>query len=80
MAVNSRFAIVLSLAWLGLVSPMLAAEAARADDQQDQNACMADAQIYCGQFIPDRERVAHCLMANRRHISAACRVALKKYK
>jgi len=41
---------------------------------------MADAQIYCGKFIPDRERVAHCLMANRRLISAACRTALKNFK
>ena len=41
---------------------------------------MMDAQTVCGQFIPDRARVAHCLMANRRRISPACRTALKHFK
>jgi hypothetical protein len=41
---------------------------------------MMDAQTYCGQFIPDRGRVAHCLMANRRRISPDCRTALKHFK
>jgi hypothetical protein len=51
-----------------------------ADAQHDQDACMNDATTVCGQFIPDRERVAHCLMANRRLISPACRAALKHFK
>jgi hypothetical protein len=59
---------------------MLAPVTARADAQQDQNACMNDAQTVCGKFIPDRERVAHCLMSNRRRISPECRVALKHFK
>jgi hypothetical protein len=58
----------------------LAPTAVRADAQQDQDACMMDAQTICGQFIPDRDRVAHCLMANRRHVSAGCRVALRRFK
>ena len=41
---------------------------------------MMDAQIYCGQFIPDRVRVAHCLMANRSKITPACREAIKRFK
>jgi len=41
---------------------------------------MSDAQVYCGQFIPDRVRVAHCLMAKRRRISVACRTALRHFK
>lgn len=68
------------LALVGLFCLTLAPTLARADAQQDQNACMTDAQVFCGQFIPDRERVAHCLMANRRRISAACRVALKHFR
>ncbi len=52
----------------------------RADAQQDQDACMMDAQVVCGQFIPDRERVAQCLMANRSKISPACREAIKRFK
>jgi len=57
----------------------LAPVAVRADAQEDQQACMTDAQVICGQFIPDRERVAACLIANRKHISAACREALKHF-
>ena len=64
----------------GLSSLALAPSLGRADEQQDQNACMTDAQVYCGQFIPDRVRVAHCLMANRQRISTACRVALRRFK
>ncbi|MFZ0609463.1 MAG: hypothetical protein WAM75_17500 [Xanthobacteraceae bacterium] len=55
------------------------AAAARAGAQQDQSACMMDAQTYCGQFIPNRVRVAHCLIANRRKISPACREAVKHF-
>jgi len=59
---------------------ILAPVAVRADAQQDQDACMMDAQVVCGQFIPDRERVAHCLMSNRSRISPACREAIKHFK
>ena len=41
---------------------------------------MMDAQVYCGQFIPDRVRVAHCLMANRSKITPACREAIKHFR
>jgi len=72
---NKRISPVLGLFFL-TVAPV----AAMADPQQDQDACMMDAQTVCGQFIPDRERVAHCLMTNRRRISPACRAALKHFK
>jgi len=68
-------AVVLSLSAL-----TFAPIAARADAQQDQSACMMDAQTYCGQFIPDHVRVAHCLIANRRKITPACREAVKRFK
>jgi hypothetical protein len=70
-----RYAAVLAL--LCLV-PQLAAVPARAQD--DHYACMSDAMTVCGQFIPDRERVAHCLMANRNRVSPACRTALKRFR
>lgn len=57
----------------------LAPAAVRADEQQDRTACMSDAMIVCGQFIPDRDRVANCLLSNRNRISAACRDALKRF-
>jgi hypothetical protein len=69
--------VALALVLFGLT---LAPAAVKADPQQDQDACMMDAQIFCGQFIPDRERVAHCLMSNRSRISVACRTALKHFK
>ncbi|MGB7034354.1 MAG: hypothetical protein WBD71_02415 [Xanthobacteraceae bacterium] len=64
---------------LMLSGVMLAPDAARAAAKQDQSACMMDAQTYCGQFIPNRVRVAHCLIANRRKISPACREAVKHF-
>jgi len=68
-------ALILALSGLALWSV-----GARADERADKNACMLDAQTVCGQFIPDRERVAHCLIANRDRISPACRQAIKRFK
>jgi hypothetical protein len=65
---------------LALFCLILIPAAGRAETTQDQSACMLDAQTYCGQYIPDRVRVAHCLMSNRRQISEPCRVALKNFK
>jgi hypothetical protein len=45
-------------------------------EQQNQQACMGDAMMFCGQFIPDRESVAACLISNRTRISQPCRTAL----
>jgi hypothetical protein len=46
---------------------------------EDSGACMQDALSICSQFIPDRERVAACLMSNHHRISVACRNALSHY-
>jgi len=72
-----KFSLVVSF---GLLCLVLAPANAKADAQQDQSACMMDAQAFCGQFIPDRVRVAHCLIANRRKITPACREAVKHFK
>jgi hypothetical protein len=40
---------------------------------------MSDALVVCGQFIPDRERVAACLIANASRISPACAEAIKHF-
>jgi len=45
-----------------------------------QYACMSDAMTVCGQFIPDRGRVAHCLISNRARVSVACRAALTHWR
>jgi hypothetical protein len=50
--------------------------AAKADDRQGENACVNDAMTVCSQYIPDRSRVAGCLINNRTRISPSCRAQL----
>jgi hypothetical protein len=64
---------------LAMLCVALAPVVGRADAQQDQQACVSDAITVCGQFIPDRERVAAYLISNRSHISTACRMALTRF-
>jgi hypothetical protein len=64
---------------IALSALCLAPLGARADEQSDQQACMSDAMTVCGQFIPDRERVGACLVANRARISPACRTAVAHF-
>lgn len=52
------------------------AAVAQPDEEQNQNACINDAMTVCGQFMPDRERVAGCLISNRSRVSAPCRAQL----
>jgi hypothetical protein len=47
---------------------------------EDSQPCIQDAFSICGQFIPDRERVAACLLSNRNKVSPACRSALVHFK
>jgi hypothetical protein len=53
------------------VSP---AAAQRSDDMKGggQHPCAGDAQRICGQFIPDRAKIATCLSQNRSSLSQAC--------
>ena len=39
-------------------------------------ACTGDATQFCGPDIPDEQKIAACLRANRSKISAACRAVL----
>jgi hypothetical protein len=54
-------------------------QARYSESQADRGACMADAFTVCGQFIPDRERVGDCLVANASRVSPACREAIKRF-
>ena len=55
----------------------LAPIASKADDEQaGRKACMMDALTVCAKFIPDRERIASCLVTNRDRISESCRLLL----
>jgi hypothetical protein len=53
--------------------------AASAESQEDQMACMNDAFNVCGYAIPDRDRVAACLVQNISRISGECRAVLARY-
>jgi hypothetical protein len=66
-----------ALAICGLVLASVAARAA--DDEQGRKACMVDALTVCAKFIPDRQRVADCLVANRERISEPCRVLVSAH-
>lgn len=46
---------------------------ALAETEQGRQACFQDAQIHCGNYIPDREQVFQCLMRKKNIISAECR-------
>jgi hypothetical protein len=46
----------------------------------DDNACMGDAFSICGQFIPNRERVAECLFSHRSSVSTPCRISLTHFR
>jgi hypothetical protein len=54
--------------------------AAAAETQEEQQACTNDAFNVCGDFIPDRERVAACLAHNINRISPACRTVMQRYQ
>jgi hypothetical protein len=68
----------LGLALLCLAVVPLTARAE--DDAEGRRACMNDALTVCAQFIPDRERIASCLISNRERISAPCRTLLMVHK
>ena len=71
---GSHFGTTLGLALFGLVFVSFASKAA--NDEQGRKACMYDALTVCAKFIPEREQIANCLMANRERISQSCRLLL----
>jgi hypothetical protein len=69
-----------SILTLALLAFAAAPAAAQPNAQEDQNACMNDAMTVCSQFIPDRERVAGCLINNRTRISPPCRAQMAHWR
>jgi hypothetical protein len=65
-------ALTVALFYLALIP----SAAMAVDDQEARKACMMDALTVCAKFIPDRDRIAGCLMSNRERISAACRTLM----
>jgi hypothetical protein len=74
MKIQTAFA----FATVATIAIALCPAAASADDT-GQNACIQDAFSICGQFIPNRERVAACLFSNRERVSPGCRSALTHF-
>jgi len=69
-----KFSTMIALALCGVA---LAPVAASADqDEQGRKACMSDALTVCAQYIPDRQRIALCLLSNRDRISRPCRILI----
>jgi len=69
---KSSSVLALSLLCLALVP----VTAKAVDDEEGRRACMNDALTVCAEFIPDRDRIASCLISNRERISAPCRTLL----
>ena len=52
--------------------------AARAESQEDREACTPEVHRLCGQYIPDRERIIQCLKHNMKNLVPACRKVMSK--
>jgi hypothetical protein len=65
---------------LALLTLAFAPAPLQAREQEDSNACINDAMTVCPQYIPDRERVAGCLISNRMRISQPCRAQLAHWR
>jgi hypothetical protein len=71
---------VLALATIAVALAAIAvARSSTPGPAEDSGSCMQDALSICSQFIPDRERVAACLLSNRNHVSSGCRAALAHF-
>jgi len=55
---------------------LLAPATARAQSQEDTQACTDAAYQHCGEYIPDRERVYQCLVKKVKLINPTCRKAI----
>ena len=52
--------------------------AARAESQEDREACTPEVHRLCGQYIPDRERIIQCLKQNIKLLVPACRRVMSR--
>ena len=52
--------------------------AARAESEQDREACTPDVHKLCGQFIPDRDAIIGCLKQKKKQLSPACRTVMSR--
>ena len=52
--------------------------AARAESQEDREACTPEVHRLCGQYVPDRERIIACLKHNMKVLVPACRKVMSR--
>src|ERR1700681_821281 len=64
---------------LGIAVALGAAGMATAQTSDEQAACKDDAFRVCSDAIPDRDRVAKCLIVNKDAISQACRTVMARF-
>ena len=55
------------------------ASGARAETQQERQACESDAFKVCGAFIPDRDKVFACMVSKKNQLSASCQKVMAQY-
>src|SRR4051812_23994146 len=64
---------------LGLAMALSMIGVSAAETPEERQACQDDAFKFCGQAIPDRERVFNCLVENKTVISSLCLRGLTPY-
>lgn len=62
---------------LVVAGAMMAVPAAAQGTAEQRAACTGDAFQFCGEFIPDVDRITACLRKNVRKISPACQVQFR---
>lgn len=62
-------------AWVGLAVTLASFTGATAQpsEMQQRMACMGDALRLCPQYIPNKDQIRRCLLAQRTSLSAGCR-------
>ena len=51
---------------------------ARAESQEDREACTPDVHELCGEFIPNRDAIVACLKKKIKVLSPACRRVMSR--
>jgi hypothetical protein len=63
---------------IALVVVCSVSQTARAETEEERQACTDDAFQHCNDAIPDRDKVYHCLLKKVNLISPACRKVIKR--
>lgn len=56
---------------LSILGPSIGS-AQQPTEEQQRVACEPDVMKLCSAFVPDRDRIAQCMTANRRQLTPAC--------